>query len=131
MNRRKSREYAIKFLYEMMINKCDYNEVIETYKENNEKKSEENMEYVKELVEGTEANKEKLDENIQKHMIKWSINRLSKINKIILRVATYEILFKEDIPNVVSVNEAVDLAKKYSDYKSASFINGVLDSMIK
>ena len=78
-----------------------------------------------------EENKEKLDSLIESQLVKWKLNRISKVNLSILRISTYEILFAEDVPGKVSINEAIELCKKYSDNKSVSFINGVLDKVYK
>ena len=74
---------------------------------------------------------EKLDSLIESQLVKWKLNRISKVNLSILRISTYEILFAEDVPGKVSINEAIELCKKYSDNKSVSFINGVLDKVYK
>lgn len=72
-----------------------------------------------------------IDEEIKKHCRGWSIERLNKVDLAILRIAVYEIMFNDDIPMSVSANEAVELSKKYGSEKSASFVNGVLASVIK
>ena len=155
MNRRKSRELAMKLLFQMTINKEDFKDVIANLKENIEVQnieviSEEtgmpvkreltpedidlkdvDMEYVIRVLKGVQENKETIDIEIEKYLKNWKLNRLSKIDITILRVCTYEFLYENDIPENVSINEAVELAKKYSADKSASFINGVLGSMMK
>ena len=87
--------------------------------------------YIKSGLLGIEENKEKLDSLIESQLVKWKLNRISKVNLSILRISTYEILFAEDVPGKVSINEAIELCKKYSDNKSVSFINGVLDKVYK
>lgn len=155
MNRRKSRELAMKLLFQMTINKEDFKDVIANLKENIEVEnieiiSEEtgmpvkreltpedidlkdvDMEYVIRVLKGVQENKESIDIEIEKYLKNWKLNRLSKIDITILRVCTYEFLYENEIPQNVSINEAVELAKKYSADKSASFINGVLGSMMK
>jgi len=135
MNRRKSREIAMKLLFEVAIKKEDYTEVIEDFKENtdvtNIDLSDVDMEYITRILKGVKENQEQLDKHIEQYLINWKLYRLSKVDLSILRIATYEILFEEDIPDKVSVNEAIELAKKFSEEKSATFINGVLGSMIK
>jgi N utilization substance protein B len=155
MNRRKSRELAMKLLFQMTINREDFKDVIANLKENIEVENVEyidedtgmpvkkelssedmdlidvDMEYVIRVLKGTQENKERIDLEIEKYLKNWKLNRLSKIDTAILRVCTYEFLYESDIPQNVSINEAVELAKKYSAEKSASFINGVLGSMIK
>lgn len=151
MNRRKSRETAMKLLFQMSINKEDFKDVILTLKENCELEGEEStltgeeverdtesidisnidMDYIVRMLKGVQENSELLDKEIEKYLIKWKLNRISKIDLTILRICTYELLFEKDIPEKVAVNEAIELAKRYSGEKSASFINGVIGNMIK
>lgn len=132
MNRRKTREAAMKLLFEMSINKENYEEIIENFKEHTDLNlAEIDLEYINRVLKGVEENKEALDKKIEENLRNWKLNRLSKIDLSILRICTYEILFESDIPEVVSINEGIELAKKYSEEKSAPFINGVLANMIK
>ncbi|MBP2031476.1 N utilization substance protein B [Clostridium algifaecis] len=140
MNRKKSRELAMKLLFQMTINKEDSSKVIENLKENQEtesnKKEDTNlkdidMDYLVRVLKGVEVNRDLIDSKIQNYLKKWKIDRLSKIDITILRICSYEFLYEEDIPKNVSINEAVELAKVYGEDKSANFINGVLGSMIK
>ena len=132
MNRRKSREIAMKLLFEATIKKEGYAEVIEDFKEHTDVDlSDVDMEYITRILKGISENQQAVDQHIEKYLINWKLYRLSKIDLSILRIATYEILFEEDIPDKVSVNEGIELAKKFSEEKSANFINGVLGSMIK
>jgi transcription antitermination protein NusB len=132
MNRRKSREIAMTLLFEMSINKEDYNEIICNFKEHTEMDlTDADMDYVARTLKGVQENVKVIDSTIEQHLINWKLYRLSKIDLAILRTSTYEILFETDIPNRVAVNEGIELAKKYSEEKSFQFINGVLGSMIK
>lgn len=132
MNRRKSREIATRLLFEMQINKENHLEILENFRENtDEKLSDIDFEYVIKVLSGVENNIEEIKETISKYLIKWKIERLPKMNLAILYMATYEILFEEEIPNKVTVNEAIELAKKYGDDNAPSFINGVLNNLIK
>lgn len=130
MNRRKSRELAMKLLFEISINKNNYEEVIENYKEEN-KDEDIDFEYVEKILKGVIEKENSLDEKIKENSKNWKIERISKTNLSILRLAFYEILYETDIPVKVSANEAVELAKSYSEEKSWSFVNGVLGSLIK
>ncbi|MBI4834704.1 MAG: transcription antitermination factor NusB [Planctomycetes bacterium] len=87
--------------------------------------------FAQELVDGVKEKQAELDETIQKKLDNWEINRLAVIDRIILRLGAYEIVFRSDIPPVVSINEAVDLAKKYGSESSGAFINGVLDKIFQ
>ncbi|MBN3409165.1 N utilization substance protein B [Clostridium botulinum] len=143
MNRRKSREVAMRLLFQTTLNGENLEETLENLKDVRE--SEEitkekdyesvdlkdvDIDYVKRIIKGIEENKEEIDEKIKGNLKNWKIERLSKVDLSILRLCTYELKFEEDIPNRVSVNEAIELAKKYSGEKSATFINGVLGKMI-
>lgn len=132
MNRRKSREIAMKLLFEMTINKEDYEEILSNFKENTDINLEDlDFQYIKNIINGIEENKEEIDKKIQQNLKNWKLSRLSKIDITILRISTYEMLYLEDVPDKVAVNEAIELAKKYSSDNSPSFINGVLGNMIK
>ena len=131
MNRRKSREIAMKLLFQMSINKENYEDVIENFKENTDVDLNElDMSYITKVLAGIHENGKEIDKNIEKHLVKWKLDRLSKMNLAILRISTYEILFEEEIPDRVSVNEGIELAKKYGEDTSPAFINGILAKMI-
>lgn len=132
MNRRKSREIATQLVFEMLINKEGYMEIIENFRENTEDNIDEvDFGYVARVLRGIEENNEMINETISKYLVKWKLERLPKINTAILKMATYEILFEEEIPSKVTVNEAIELAKKYGDDNAPSFINGVLNNLMK
>ena len=86
-------------------------------------------EYMKIICENLRENKEKIDELINKYAKNWSVNRMPKVDLSILRLAICELVFIEEIPNKVSINEAIELAKLYCDDKSPKFINGILGSV--
>jgi len=131
MNRRKSREVAMKLLFEMSINKEDYEDIIENFKEYTDVDLVDiDMSYITKVLAGINEHGVEIDKNIEKYLIKWKLDRLSKMNLAILRISTYEILFEEDIPGKVSVNEGIELAKKYGEDTSPAFINGILAKMI-
>lgn len=131
MNRRKSRELAMKLLFEMSVNSKSIEEAIEDYKENNVVEDDLDFDYIKRTVEGTFLKEEFLKETIEINLTNWKYNRISKVNIAILKIAVYEMYFDEDIPDKVSINEAIELSKKYSDEKAPSFINGVLGNIIR
>lgn len=131
MNRKKSRETAMKLMYEIMIKKESYEEVIQDFKDHSEDLLEElDIDYITRVLKGITENIEIIDETFEKHLINWKKDRLSKIDLSILRVAVYEIMFEEDIPEKVSVNEGIELAKKYSQDNTGAFINGVLGKIV-
>jgi len=132
MNRRKSREIAMKLLFEMSINKENYDEIIENFKENTDiELNDVDFDYIERVLSGVLKNKDEIDNTIEKYLVKWTIDRLPKMNLAILRMASYELTFEEDIPEKVSINEAIELAKKYGDDNAPAFINAVLNNLIK
>ena len=130
MNRRKSRELAMKLLFESSINKKQAEEIIDDYKEQNEGYKGMDFDYIKNLLTGIQEKESLLNEKIEGSLTNWKLNRISKINMAILKIAVFEIYFVEDIPDKVSVNEAIELAKVYSDEKSPAFINGAIGNII-
>ncbi|CDI49713.1 transcription antitermination factor NusB [Clostridium tetani] len=151
MKRKKSREITMQLLFEMMIKKENYVEIINTLKEAlteeedvnsilGEKKEmdeeridldEVDLEYLIHTLKGVEENSKVLDEHIEKYLKNWTLNRLAKVDLAILRLCSYEILFSNEVPDNVAINEGVELAKKYGDDKSPAFINAVLDKIAK
>jgi len=112
-----AREEAFKLLFQNEMNKQ-----VEQHYQNN---------FIEQLVNGVSEQQEQIDQIIEKYLINWTIDRISLVDKIILRIALYEILSIEDIPHAVSINEAIELAHKYGDEKSSKFINGILSKIIK
>ncbi|WP_291572849.1 transcription antitermination factor NusB [Clostridium sp. UBA4548] len=132
MNRRKSREIATQLLFEMSINKEDYSFIIHNFKENSDLELQDiDFQYIERILRGFQVNGKEIDSTIEKYLVKWKLERLPKMNLAILRMATCEILFEEDIPERVSVNEAIELAKTYGDDNAPSFINAVLNNLVK
>lgn len=83
------------------------------------------------LIHGTLEHRDEVDQRIKKHTHNWDLGRMAAVDRNILRLAAYEMLHREDIPPVVSINEAVELAKKYSTEDSGRFVNGILDGLRK
>lgn len=132
MNRSEIREKAFRLIYSLEIQKTEkIDEQVELYLENNNITDENAVEYIKDAVFGIEKNKQELLDEISKYLkAEWKIERISKIDLCILELAIYEIKYKE-LPFKVAINEAVELAKKYGEDTSASFINGVLANVVK
>ncbi|MDD7793937.1 transcription antitermination factor NusB [Clostridium sp. 'White wine YQ'] len=132
MNRKKSRKVAMELCYSMEISKESPEEIFESFLDNyNEDKTVLETNYILDILNLVNAHKEEIDKKIEPNLRGWKLDRISKVNLSILRIAVAEILFIEDIPNKVSINEALELTKEYSDEKSVSFVNGVLDSINK
>jgi N utilization substance protein B len=130
MGRRASRETAMKLLYQMEIQKSDKSEQIEMALED-ENLTEKDKKYIRNIINGVNEKVTIIDSIIEKNAMGWKLNRVSKIDLSILRIGIYEILYREDIPFSVSVNEAVELAKKYSNDDAGSFVNGLLAKVTK
>lgn len=128
MNRRKSREQAFIFLFENSFNLQEIDEIIKQAKCARE---EELDDFSKSLLYGAIENTENIDKYIDSNLNGWQKERLSYVTISILRLALYEILYCEEIPFSVSINEAVELAKKYGSPEEASYINGVLGSVVR
>ncbi len=130
MSRRLAREAAFKALFQVDIGKCRVKQALKRSLEDY-KLDEDEEQFVEELVDHTVHNKELLDRIIKKHLIKWELERLSAVDRNLLRLALYEIIYRPDIPPAVSINEALELAKKYgSTGEAVGFINGVLDKAV-
>lgn len=137
MKRRLARECALQFLYG--FNFCDdspeYKETLQRNIENFwieiSQKDVQIKIFTEDLILGTIKNVKQIDEIIERIAEKWKLQRLAIVDKTILRFAIYEILFRDDIPKAVSINESIEIAKKFSTSESASFINGILDKVLK
>lgn len=131
MNRRKSREIAMKLLFSINLNEDSIENAIRNYKISEvEDLKEVDLDYVSEVLKGIEEKKNEIDEQIEKNLRKWKLNRLSGTSLAILRIAVYEIQNVEDVPAKVAINEALELAKKYCEVKTKDLINGVLNNFI-
>ena len=130
MNRKLSRDKAMELLFGMSLSKDTTEEAIEGFVENYEGEIKEiDLTYIKQALIGIENNKEAIDTVISENLHNWKIDRISKVNLSILRLATYELLYDEQVPRAVVINEALEITRRYSDEKSVSFINGVLDKI--
>jgi len=131
MNRSLMREKAFFLLYQIEIQKENTKELVELFYENNEIEKNNIQEYITDIVEGINNNQEHIVKTIEKHLKEdWKIQRISKINLALLKLAIYEIEYKE-IPFKIVINEVVELAKKYGEDTSPVFINGILASVVK
>ena len=132
MKRKRSREIAMELLFSMEISKNSYEETIECFVEDYEMDLKTiDLEYIKEVMKSVVDHKEEIDEIIKNSLINWTIDRVSKVNLTIVRLAISEMLYINDVREVVAINEAIELTKKYSDDKSVSFVNGALDKAFK
>lgn len=125
MNRRTAREKAMQILFQLDINDSSTAEAIEDFLG-----TDEGDQFLTTLVEGVTEHTVAIDDIIKKHLENWTIDRIASVEKTILRISIYEINYLDDIPISVSINEAVELAKKYGDEMSGKFVNGVLSKII-
>lgn len=124
--RHESRMWAVQFLFQRDFNQGDMADALSDFW------SERNAgpalrQFAEELIKGVEAHKEELDQRIQKYAEHWNVARMVAVDRNVMRVAIFEMLYRSDIPPVVSINEAVELAKELSGDDSGKFVNGILD----
>jgi N utilization substance protein B len=124
--RRKSRDFALKVLYQLNITKQDVITVLNQFQEHFLSNGGED-EFLKRLVLGVLEHGPELDRLIEQFSENWHLDRIDIIERNILRMAIFELLYCEEIPPKVSINEAIDLGKRYGSQDSGSFINGILD----
>lgn len=130
MGRRASREMAMKLLYQFEIQKQNKEQQLEFALEDFEC-TENDKKYIFEVLDGVTKNIAYIDKLIEKYSKGWKISRISKVDLAILRLAIFEISYLEDVPNSVAINEAVELAKKFSSIESGAYINGILGNISK
>ncbi len=138
MKRRKAREYVLQFLYGIDFTKLAGNispeelrgKLNSFWKEAGEK-DRDIKKYAGDIIKGTLAHLESIDATIQSVAENWRLDRMASVDRNILRYAAYELMYQKDIPPAVAINEAIEIAKTYSTIESASFINGILDKILK
>lgn len=129
-SRRKGRERALQILFQVDFLETEPHEVMSSYWET-QSAAPEVREFACRIVEGVWRNRVEIDELIQKHSTNWRLERMSAIDRNILRIATYELIFERDIAPSVTLNEAIEVAKRFGTEESGAFINGLLDPIAK
>ena len=129
--RTRARECALKILYGMEITKEPPETSIKMFWSNHDEEESEIIEFTNALVIGVKRNQEFIDKTISSYAANWELKRMAMIDRNILRFATFELLFMEEVPPKVAINEAIDLAKRYGDQESGKFVNGILDKISK
>ncbi|MDA1474895.1 transcription antitermination factor NusB [Bacillus changyiensis] len=124
MKRRAAREKALQSLFQIDVSHIEPKEAMEHALGNQESDA-----FFEQLVYGVLDHQEKIDEMISRHLINWKLDRLANVDRVILRIAAFEMMFLNEIPVNVSMNEAIELAKQFGDDKSAKFINGMLSNI--
>ena len=135
--RSKARECALQILYEVEISRKDMKDCFENYWEDatlDDVPADDRADvrkFATELVRGVLDHMEKIDAEIEKYAEHWKMSRMAVVDRNILRLGTCEILFIDEVPSKVAINEAVDIAKKFGDAESSKFVNGILDKIAK
>lgn len=144
--RTRSREFALQVLYQIDITQGVVNDILTDFwmdrsdialssKEKKiieeDKKDPDVKSYAEILTRGSLDNLKQIDQVIEKYAENWTIRRMAYVDRNILRIATYEMLYRDDIPHKVAINEAVELAKRYGEPDSSKFVNGILDRVAK
>jgi N utilization substance protein B len=128
--RHQAREAALQILYFWEVGKTDPHQAVEAYfHEHQPEASEAVRTFASELVSGTIANLEAIDRLIEQHSANWRLERLASIDRLILRLATWELEHQPDVPAAVVLDEALELARTFSTDDSVRFVNGVLDGI--
>ena len=126
-----SRELALKILYQSDIANKPFSVAIEDFFKDEETKEKTVIEYTRRLVLGVGEHLNEIDKKISEYAANWELKRMAVIDRNVLRLGVFELKFESDVPPKVTINEAVELAKKYGDIDSSKFINGVLDKIHK
>ncbi|MBQ9778473.1 MAG: transcription antitermination factor NusB [Clostridia bacterium] len=127
MNRREAREAVFELLFETEFKTDEAREAI--YALSTDNREIEDDPYIREVYFGVCEHLEELDEHINRHAQGWKVSRISKVSRSILRLCVYEMLYRDEIPALVSINEAIELSKKFDEEKARAFVNGVLNSI--
>lgn len=128
--RRKARELVLQGMYAWEMNRDRFDSLIESFSADLPG-DKETAEFAAALLRKTVRNQEALDEDIQSVAQNWDLGRMALIDRLILRLALAELLHFEEIPPKVTINEAIDLAKKFSTENSGTFVNGILDALYR
>lgn len=126
--RTQARECALQILYQMDVAQYSLDQVLPSFWEFHPV-GEDVRQFAEEIVRGTHQHLEEIDKKIAQYTENWQLNRMAVVDRNILRFATYELLFIDEIPPKVTINEAVNIAKKYSQDEAGKFVNGILDKI--
>ena len=126
--RRIARECALQMLYELDVGKHSKDEILRTFWQMNEQ-PQKVREFAAQLFEGAVQRLKEIDKIIQSHAKNWRLSRMAAVDRNVLRLAVFELLSGGKTPETVVINEALDIANKFSTNESAQFVNGILDSI--
>jgi len=128
--RRKSREYALQLLFQEELHHQKPRQLFGLFWQENPS-PEDIVEFTQKLVEGVMRNIKEIDQMIEKIATNWKISRMALVDRAILRLASFELIYCQEIPASVTMDEAIEIARKYGTEESASFVNGILDKIAK
>lgn len=126
-----AREFAVQILYQIDITKDEHAHALDSFwvSHSEEKTDDEIKGFTAELVRGVIEHLPDIDNNISQYAANWQLKRMAFVDRNVLRLGCFELMFRSDIPPKVSINEAVELAKKYSGPEAGKFVNGILDKI--
>jgi transcription antitermination protein NusB len=128
--RRESRELAVQLLYALDSNPTvGLREMLQMFREEQPEVSDRIREFAEGLVQGVQAQRDVIDAAIKARSKNWSLARMPRVDLNIMRVAAFELMFRADIPKKVSINEAIEIARRFGDKDSPAFVNGILDEI--
>lgn len=130
MGRKIARESTMKIFYQMDLLEDYTEEIISKFTDDENLNDEEHL-YLSDIIKGFSENRDEIDAIISKYSQGWKIERISKIDLAVMRIALTEIIYRKDIPLQVSINEALEICKKYSSEESSKFINGILGTYVR
>lgn len=128
--RRETREWIIQFLFQLDFNPEPVDIALRDFWQEKDP-SESEKTYAEEIIKGVHQRKDELDDRLSQYAKRWDSERMVAVDRTVMRIALFEMLYREDIPPVVSINEAVHFAKDFSSFQSGRFVNGVLDRIRK
>ena len=128
--RHEARQWAVQFLFQRDFNEGDIESALAEFWQD-KKTGDKARSFAEELIKGVESKKDELDKLIRKYAEHWDVKRMGAVDRNVMRVALYEMIHRPDIPPVVSINEAVEIAKDLSGVESGKFVNGILDRACK
>ena len=127
--RTKAREYALQILYQLDVTRAQAQQVLQDFWTVHPAPSDVRS-FASQVVQGTMQHADEINQLIVRHADNWNIARMAVVDRNVLRLATYELLYCDDIPPKVAINEAIELGKRYSTQNSGAFINGILDKIM-
>lgn len=128
--RHHARELAVQFLFQRDFNPDELEPALEAFWDQ-QQVHEESRPFCEEIIRGVEEHRDDIDDQLAQYAINWSLDRMGGVDRNVMRVALFEMLFREDIPPVVSIDEAVNIAKDFGSDESGRFVNGILDRAVK